>query len=97
MFAIDQRIEDIAAALIKRKSGLSKAEQDAILVLSSIGAVDLLRELAVMSDGRPVSEPPKQTNLEPLTVDLSTQRKGQDRANGRVLSESKGYGGSVDM
>lgn len=96
VFAIDRRIEDIAAALIKRRSGLSRPEQDAILVLSSIGAVDLLRELAIMSDGRPVSDPFKQHNLDPLTVDFSTQ-EGKLGATGPILSESKVYGGDVDV
>ncbi|KAJ9104771.1 hypothetical protein QFC19_003912 [Naganishia cerealis] len=54
VFSIDQRVEDIASALVKRKSRLRGSERDAVYVLSAIGAIDLVKELAVISESKAV-------------------------------------------
>lgn len=36
---------------MKRKSSLQGPEQDAVFVLSVIGAIDLVKELAIISEG----------------------------------------------
>jgi hypothetical protein len=54
VFSIDQRVEDIASALTKRKARLRGSDRDAIYVLSSIGAIDLVKELAVISESKSV-------------------------------------------
>ena len=84
VFAIDQRTEDIAAALVKRKSSLRGAEQDAIFVLSVIGAIDLVKELAIISEGL-ADRPPsvaRQSGAENV-------RPMHDRRNGSAQSHDK--------
>lgn len=54
VFSLDQRVEDIASALVKRKARLRGADRDAVYVLSAIGAIDLVKELAVISESKDV-------------------------------------------
>jgi hypothetical protein len=66
---------------MKRKSRLEGAEQDAVFVLSVIGAIDLVKELAIISEG--LSDRPRTRDAAP------TAAPTQERRNNVTTAEPK--------
>lgn len=57
---------------MKRKSRLEGAEQDAVFVLSVIGAIDLVKELAIISEG--LADHPRTRDAPPTAAPTQERR-----------------------